>query len=427
MSRFLRFVALCIAVAILVGLFWQWPTQDPYDSEAASLHEDGEPTASSFANRLSLQDRLPSPSRPTMRQVSAEAVSATADIGTPADPSRLADGSRAAAGGSAARGDSTIRLHWNKFTFMFTRRLGGLEIFAEKHGRECGRGYLNVPHGYGVSIQALGNCHAGKLNSHCLWPNRSNAVFLSGCFDMCILSVNANANHPCPVRGEHVHFLKLLGQASVKTMIDVGANWGDATSLFPLFGIKVIGFEPMPEEIEFMRLNIDLSTWLNGKAPPVKLINSGLGAAAGKMYIRDGVGQNRKTPGSVEVPIFLLGKQIAEDVGLLKMDIEGMEPEALRGSLRLFCQYNVEFINLEFGLQLLKRNSKVPPEEHLRMLSLLGYHCQCSTRPEVPECHEPHVTQDTFVFLQWLAKQLPKQKVDLDCRKSKSPSQSICH
>jgi FkbM family methyltransferase len=123
-----------------------------------------------------------------------------------------------------------------------------------------------------------------------------------------------------------------------RTVVDVGANIGNHTLAFAEVAARVIALEPHPVTFELLRLN-------TRNRPNVTVLN--LGASdrharlkgvvpvgnAGGCSIGDGAGEEVE----LEVqPVDELPE--LSDVGLVKIDVEGHEEQALRGMERLLSQ-----------------------------------------------------------------------------------------
>eukprot|EP00667_Euglena_gracilis_P013825 EG_transcript_14287 len=76
----------------------------------------------------------------------------------------------------------------------------------------------------------------------------------------------------------------------------------------------------------------------------------------------------------VTVPIVRLSDEIREHVTLLKLDVQGAEPDVIDGARGLIQTYGVDIIHMEFQPVLQLRHDR-DPVKMLEMVYDLGYHC----------------------------------------------------
>lgn len=131
-----------------------------------------------------------------------------------------------------------------------------------------------------------------------------------------------------------------------KIFLDVGANIGTQT-VYALVGddfARAVCFEPAPRNVLALKTNISINN-LDGRAT---VVQKAVGAAAGRMALvmdsdnsgahslRSGLGTGQKSNLSVDVTTidFALAELGVDpaDIGLLWLDVEGYEPEALAGA-----------------------------------------------------------------------------------------------
>lgn len=120
-----------------------------------------------------------------------------------------------------------------------------------------------------------------------------------------------------------------------KLALDVGANIGNhALAFSPLFA-RVLAFEPNPVALHLLRANIELNQREN-----IEVVPFGLGRADETHNfhtVHGNLGASRfATSGDASLQIrhgdrFMLQENHREQVGLIKIDVEGMEPEVLEG------------------------------------------------------------------------------------------------
>lgn len=124
---------------------------------------------------------------------------------------------------------------------------------------------------------------------------------------------------------ERIHRLDVDG-----CIVDVGAGVGNHTLWFAAICQKpTISFEPL----DFHRLanNVDLNPDL-----PIEIHPVGLGEVCEGEHIVTAAPVHvtgRALHPDDKVPIRTLDSYELEDVGLIKIDVEGMEPEVLRGAI----------------------------------------------------------------------------------------------
>ncbi len=111
--------------------------------------------------------------------------------------------------------------------------------------------------------------------------------------------------------------------------VDVGASIGTHTVYFAMLcnAGRVYAFEPLRHNFERLTTNVKLNQ-LAGRVTLLKLAAS------------DRVGEMRLTLGrfSEVVPVNRLDNLVHEAVGVIKIDVEGMEPEVLRGATRILLE-----------------------------------------------------------------------------------------
>jgi FkbM family methyltransferase len=121
------------------------------------------------------------------------------------------------------------------------------------------------------------------------------------------------------------------------TAVDIGANIGNHSLYFSDLFRSVYSFEPHPRAFALLSFNSEL----NSNITPV---NIGISDVAGKLYLCSNVqniGNSRLSevdPGSAHmVRVATLDESIdpAEDITLIKLDVEGHELKALLGSKKI--------------------------------------------------------------------------------------------
>jgi FkbM family methyltransferase len=158
---------------------------------------------------------------------------------------------------------------------------------------------------------------------------------------------------------------RLSSTAPLKTIFDVGANFGQTAcrfaKAFPLAEM-ICSFEPVPTS--FMRLQEAVKS-----LPQVRTFNCALGDSPGTVQINvaPSAGSNsikaiKAATGNVAVSIDTLdnvcdSNQI-ESVDLLKIDVEGFELPVLRGAIRRLSNGNIRYIYAEC---VFAPNAEMPP------------------------------------------------------------------
>jgi FkbM family methyltransferase len=119
-----------------------------------------------------------------------------------------------------------------------------------------------------------------------------------------------------------------------KLCLDVGANVGVITQALEFSGFEVIGFEPQPKIFELLRLNT------RGTSYNVALgTNTGMVKMPRVQYAARGnfgglsIGTSSLS-GTIDVAITTLDSYNFENVGLIKIDVEGFEEQVLRGGTK---------------------------------------------------------------------------------------------
>ncbi len=114
-------------------------------------------------------------------------------------------------------------------------------------------------------------------------------------------------------------------------VVDIGAHIG--TFSIPIADVveKVIAFEPSPEAFALLSRNA------TENHVPLQLVHKALGSekGSGTLLVRNAsnAGANTLVPGG-NIPVVMLDDEV-EDADFIKMDVEGMELEVLRGGTRL--------------------------------------------------------------------------------------------
>lgn len=126
---------------------------------------------------------------------------------------------------------------------------------------------------------------------------------------------------------------KLVGQND-SIVVDLGANIGNHTLFFAneLHAGKVISFEPVPDTFKILQKNIQL----NNLEDKVELHNEGLSDKPGHAVIASfnegNIGGTSLKQGEGTLVLTTLDSLNLKKITMIKIDVEGMEPQALEGA-----------------------------------------------------------------------------------------------
>jgi len=165
------------------------------------------------------------------------------------------------------------------------------------------------------------------------------------------------------------------------TFVDIGANIGYHTVLAAtVVGERgrVYAFEPEPENFRTLTRNIALNNLRNVEAE-AKACSDTIGeltlfldkANAGGHHLYD----TRDGSDSIRIPTTTIDEYFREidgTIDMIKMDIQGHEPAALRGMLTILGKHPEVKIVTEFDAQMLTEGGS-RPADFLRTLQGLGY------------------------------------------------------
>jgi FkbM family methyltransferase len=145
-------------------------------------------------------------------------------------------------------------------------------------------------------------------------------------------------------------------------------------------GARVVAFEPHPGSAERITANTALNPGVE-----VELVAAAAGEEPGSAFLETGGpgtdwhhlggGQEGDAEG-VEVPVTTIDDVCAERgierISILKMDVEGYEPQALAGAERMLSEGRIDMIVLELVDYVLVR-SETTPSELEEQVTALGY------------------------------------------------------
>ncbi|WIA15478.1 hypothetical protein OEZ85_002118 [Tetradesmus obliquus] len=173
--------------------------------------------------------------------------------------------------------------------------------------------------------------------------------------------------------------------------VDIGANVGVFSVSAAAAGARVAAFEAMPSNVALLRRSLCSTPWL---AQKMALFGTGLGTKSAKCVIisdtvnrgdghtvcdRDpqtavmeaGWSNNHTYEVRGEMTVRRLDTLLAEDVQVMKIDVEGFELEVLQGAQGLLQQHNVWYIMAECNVGIIGRDGQ---HRFLRFLESMGYY-----------------------------------------------------
>lgn len=161
---------------------------------------------------------------------------------------------------------------------------------------------------------------------------------------------------------EHIYEQAFTGIA-----VDAGANLGNHTMwLAVVCGLEVWAFEPVYPDV--LRQNVDMNSSAAVHVEPYGLSNrsgAGFHAGRGRLVL--------KPNNSPELPLRTLDSYALDDVAVVKLDIEGMEPLALRGASETIQRCRPVIFSEEWGDDERRAAARVlRPLGYIRTTSFLG-------------------------------------------------------
>jgi FkbM family methyltransferase len=196
-----------------------------------------------------------------------------------------------------------------------------------------------------------------------------------------------SSNHGCWL-GSYEVAQQAIFQESIKeghVVFDVGAHVGFYTLLSShLVGSKgrVVAFEPIPENLNYLRQHVEINSVKN-----VKIIEAAVSDRHGQDRLSRGPSSSmwhRDAQGELEVRAVSLDELVLSaelpPPNVIKMDIEGAEVLALKGSVGVVNKFHPVFILSTHG-----------SEVHQKCCSVLesaGYRLTPVGRTSIDECRE---------------------------------------
>ena len=171
-----------------------------------------------------------------------------------------------------------------------------------------------------------------------------------------------------------------------KCFLDVGANIGVTAQMLRMINpkTKIVCFEPSPKAYFYLQKNSDsemilLNTAAGNQTGTADFFEADFLAGSSINLLVDGVRNTRET---VAVPINTIDQLVSElpveNVGLIKVDVEGFELDVLRGAENTIKTSNPVFV-CEFNSYALAANGKISPFSFLEHIFSI-YSCFYSFR-----------------------------------------------
>lgn len=168
------------------------------------------------------------------------------------------------------------------------------------------------------------------------------------------------------------------------TIVDVGANIGNHTLFFATHTTcrRIVAFEPHPDNMEVLRANVSLVQ----PGLEVHAIACALGSSDGEcglhMNYDTNLGMVRVVEG-VGTEMRRLDSYGFDDVSLIKIDVEGMEPHVLSGAVHTIRRWRPTIVLEATSVQALHQSMSV--------LAPLGYVCFTAIDDENPTFEFRHL------------------------------------
>lgn len=159
---------------------------------------------------------------------------------------------------------------------------------------------------------------------------------------------------------------KILALApSGKLCLDIGANLGCISMALEYGGHEVIAFEPQPEIYKLLNANVKGTCYNMGLASTTGIMKMPKVAYSDKGNF-GGLGIGEKSIyGQIDVEVRTLDSFNLQNVGFIKIDVEGFETEVLKGG--------IETITRDKPIMYIE-DDRVPKRAELRdMITSLGY------------------------------------------------------
>jgi FkbM family methyltransferase len=169
-------------------------------------------------------------------------------------------------------------------------------------------------------------------------------------------------------------------------ILDVGANTGYSATWFSTIADRVVAFEPNPENVRLLREHLRIR-----RIPNVQVIESAVSDRSGSatLYCKPRSGHHSlgdigasETLGTIEVPCTtidaFMDQSRIDRVALLKIDVEGFEPEVLNGAKLGLSSGSIERVMFEHNPAFYSQRG-IDVELPVTTLDQLGFVCHFVT------------------------------------------------
>lgn len=243
-----------------------------------------------------------------------------------------------------------------------------------------------------------------------MWPFSStrkralvNSAFMQLDTKEAIQRAMANGHYE-PEQSDWVRSCLLRGGV----FVDVGASFGHYTTLASeIVGPdgRVFAFEPSPLAHKALAKTIG-----DNRLSNVTLTNAAVGAVDGAENIYMPVGDKVHSPSAFYSDPSFVPLQVAlvsldqfepfasgAQIDVIKIDVEGYEPNVIRGMTQLASQGQIKNLLCEFNSGWLKRNNTTPDDLHAFITSL-GFCLHKETKPAtlLERNGDPYLLQDKW-------------------------------
>jgi len=137
--------------------------------------------------------------------------------------------------------------------------------------------------------------------------------------------------------------------------VDMGANIGYYTCLARHAGLKVIAIEPLLYNLEYLYANLEINGYYDVEVFPVGLAaNPGLatlfGPGTAASLIQDWAGiSTKKRIVPLSTIDVIIGNRFADEKLLIKVDVEGVEYEMLKGADKVLAADSVWIVEIDLS------------------------------------------------------------------------------
>ncbi|MBI1299376.1 FkbM family methyltransferase [bacterium] len=200
----------------------------------------------------------------------------------------------------------------------------------------------------------------------------------------------------------HLHLLPQQLLPEIDCVVDVGANvgyWSEAVALLTR-ARRIVAFEPNPTVFASLAATAQ-------RFPQIRAVNAAAGAQPGRLTlnvyavhelssplaIRDEIrtvhGLNQDAPTQVDVPVVTLDDELAdvEQISILKLDVQGYEPQVLAGAKSVLQRTKVLMTEITYAsyyhgdTQFGAMHELITATSPLRLWGIGEPHCAPSGQP----------------------------------------------